>query len=345
MKKISIFMALIAVSAIVLYSFVDYQIKKKTFLFVSYNVENLMDTIDNPFTKDDEFTPNGQLHWNSERYFKKLNDIAKVISSIDKTHFPDFISLAEVENKNVVEDLLKTQPFKGKNYQVIHFETSDMRGIDVALVYNPEIFKPIETKQIPLISDSVDLSGLRQTLFVKGIVGKDTLFILVNHWKARVGGQAKTEPLRIATAKIIRQVCDSILKINPNANIISVGDYNDTPFDVSIEKDLNASTDSTFNSPLELFNLTAFEAKQNKGTISYDYKWQMIDNMIVSQSLIKKHNDIKAVQPAESFGQKDINLFYNTKADDYVPNKTYGGKTYFGGVSDHLPVYDYFNYK
>lgn len=342
MKKLLILSTIILIISI---SSITNNTKKKKILIVSYNVENLMDTIDDPLKLDDEFTPGSQKNWNTEKYNKKLESIGKVISNIDSTHFPDIIALIEVENRNVVEDLLKSKYFKNKNFGLIHYETNDLRGIDVALLYNTDILKELSSSQIPLLSEKTDLSDLRQILYAKLMINKDTLHIFVNHWKSRSGGQEKTEIQRIETAKILRAKCDSLLNLNSKANIICLGDFNDTPFDKSLNEYLNASNDSIFKSPTELFNLSAFEAKKKNGTHSYNAKWTMIDNIIISQNLMNKKNSVRASTLAKPFGKKDVNLYFNTKIDEYVPNKTYGGNSYFGGVSDHLPIYLYLKVK
>lgn len=314
-------------------------------LVITYNVENLMDTIDDPLQNDDEFTPLAPKNWNSEKYFKKLNDIAKVLSSIDSTNFPALISLQEIENENVIKDLLKTKIFSKYDFDFIHYESNDSRGIDNALLYNKKIFSVIEKYPITLHSDIIDLTGLRDILYAKLLVKKDTLHIFVNHWKSRQGGKEKTEIMRIETAKNLRNKCDSLLKVNKNANIIIMGDFNDTPFDASLSKTLNASLDSNFTDKNQLFNLTSYAAKQGKGSIFYQEKWFLIDNVIISQALMNPKNKIYISEPAYPFAKINLNLYYNPKIDTHIPNKTYGGNTYFGGVSDHLPVYFYINFK
>ncbi len=319
-------------------------LKKKQILVVSYNVENLMDTIDNPNSDDNEFLPTSKKNWNSEKYFKKITLIADVISSINPKHFPDIIGLIEVENKQVLEDLIKCEKFKNKEMKIIHEETTDPRGIDVALLYNPKVFTYIAHSQIQLYTVDGEKYKTREILYVKGIVGKDTLYVFVNHWKSRSGGQNETELKRILAAQTLRNEIDKILNYNPIANILCLGDFNDTPVDKSLEKTLNASIDSIFSSNTELYNLTAFLTKKKKGTHSYKDNWFMLDNIIVSNNFLDKKNSIYAKNNAKIL-KNDKVLYYNSKANDSIPNKTYGGNNYYGGVSDHLPVYQYFNVK
>lgn len=319
-------------------------IKKKVVLLEWYNVENLFDTIDDPHTADNEFTPDGLKKWNTERYQKKLKELSNVIFSADSNIAPTFIGLAEVENYTVLKDLISQKKFKNTNYQIAHYETSDPRGIDVALIYNADIFRPIEQKQIAIFDKKGNKIRTREILYIKGIIGKDTLYFFLNHWKSRSGGVAKTEFKRILAAKTLRNSIDSILKIKPNANIISMGDFNDTPFDKSLNTVLNASNDSIFESPVELFNLNAYLSKKNIGTFSYKNKWYMLDNIIVSQNILDPKNKIHAEENAVVLKNK-LDSYYNPKADDTIPKKTYGGKTYFGGVSDHFPIYLHLTYR
>ncbi len=339
MKKYLIFVVLFVVLNLSVYSFPF----KKTFLVVSYNVENLMDTIDNPHTADNEFLPTSDKKWNTKKYYKKLNDIANVINDIDEKHFPDLIAMIEVENKAVLQDLLKTDVFKTKNYQISHRETKDPRGIDVALLYNPKTFKYISDYQYDIYDSLGNAYHTRQIYLVKGLVGKDTLYVLINHWKSRSGGLAKTEFKRILAAKTLKKVTDMILSYNPDANIICMGDFNDTPTNTSINTTFNASTDSIFETKDEMFNLTAFLAKQKLGTYNYRGDWNMIDNMIISQNMLNKRNSIHAVTSAKIY-ESSLNTFHKSNGID-VPNKTYGGKNYYGGVSDHFPIYCYFKVK
>lgn len=329
---------------ILILSFNKNEDKKDKILVVTYNVENLFDTIDSPFSLDEEFTPMSYKNWNSERYFKKLLDLSKVLASIDKNHLPDIISLAEIENKSVVEDLIKQPLLAENNYKIVHEETSDPRGIDVALVYNPEVFKYISHKQLQVFDDKGKLYKAREILEIKGIVGGDTLYVFLNHWKSRSGGAPETEYKRIWSAKVLRTEIDKIFNFSPKANIICMGDFNDTPSNVSINKNLDASLDSIFETKNELFNLTAYLAKKGKGTYSYKSNWFMLDNIIVSQSFLKKNNSIYATSVAK-IHKDDFVSYYNPKANDTIPHKTYGGNTYYGGISDHFAVYSYFRIK
>lgn len=315
--------------------------KRVKILVVSYNVENLMDTLDNPNAIDEEFTPMTKKNWNTERYNKKINDLATVLCSIDDDQAPDLIGLVEVENRKVVEDLMNNEQFGAKNYKIVHEETTDHRGIDLAFVYNPKVFKYISHEQLHVFDNEGKPYRTREILHVKGIVGKDTMYVFVNHWKSRSGGTKETEEMRIWSAKVLKSKIDYVLKINPNANILCLGDFNDTPFNKSISEVVDASLDSIFTSKNEIYNLTAYEAKKKRGTYSYNGEWFMLDNILISQNMMNKKNRVYAPEPAKIFDD-DMVSFYNPKADHKTPNKTYGGKNYYGGISDHFATYVYF---
>lgn len=315
----------------------DFQ-EQNSYLIAFYNVENLFDTINDPITDDDEFTPSGFKKWNEKRYEKKLNDLSWVLSNIDD-NLPTLIGLCEVENRNVVEDLSKNTLLIAGNYKVIHEESPDTRGIDVALMYRTGLFKYYSHSSVPVIVPDAPESKLRNILYVKGAFAEsDTFHIFVNHWKSRRGGREETEFKRLATAKILKTEINKIFSKNENANIIIMGDFNDEPYNTGLNKILNA-TDKKGNTDFdELYNLMYNKAKNDEGTISRNYKWFMLDNMIVSRSLIDDKDFFVEGSTGHIFKPQKI-LYYNAKANFHVPNKTYGGKNYYGGYSDHLAVY------
>jgi endonuclease/exonuclease/phosphatase family metal-dependent hydrolase len=308
-----------------------------THIIAFYNVENLFDTINDPNTDDDDFTPPGINQWTQKRYLKKINDLAFAVTKIgDK--LPDVLGLAEVENKNVVHDLIHSTYLTSQNYAIIHEESPDLRGIDVALIYNKDRFNYIDHQSIPVILPSSPNAKLRNILFVRLENNSDTFLFFVNHWKSRQPNISETEIKRIETAQILRKHIDSILYLNINANLIIMGDFNDEPQSSSLYKTLYA-TDNLVNAKFnELYNLMSKSAFNGEGTISRDYKWFMIDNLIVSQSLIDG-SDYDVMDKQGFVCKNESLLYFNSKAGFKIPNKTYGGKSYYGGFSDHLPVW------
>ena len=298
-----------------------------------YNVENLFDTINDPLIRDDDFTPEGKKKWTTERYQKKLNDLAKVISSIDNESLPSLVGFAEIENKVVLEDLIKTDYLNSQNYQIVHEESPDVRGIDVGLIYNPDDFTYLSHQKIRIPLDTE--YKVRDILYVKGILyNKDTLHIFINHWKSRSGGQTETEPQRIQCAKTLRNSVDSILAINKEAKILIMGDLNDEPQDSSIFKTLKANNSYEQNS---LYNVMLKLSKEGFGSHNYRGHWNMLDNIIVSNNLV----DSKDLDVSENTGHifSPEWITYSNKSGNKSPNRTYGGSNYYGGYSDHYPVY------
>lgn len=299
-----------------------------------YNVENLFDTINDPLTADDEFTPEGKKKWESIRYEKKINDLAKVIRSINSNDFPVLVGFAEVENKSVLEDLIQAEILKTKNYKIVHEESPDVRGIDVGLIYNADEFQYLTHKKIPIPIKTE--YKVRDILYTKGILkGTDTLHVFVNHWKSRSGGQEETEQQRIQCALTLRNVVDSILFENKNAKILIMGDLNDEPKNKSIFETLKADNSGEHGS---LFNLMLSLSQNGFGTYSYRGEWNMLDNIIVSTSLV---NSKTGFQVNENDGQifSPDWITYTSKDGNKSPNRTYGGSNYYGGYSDHYPVF------
>lgn len=316
----------------------------KELLVVSYNVENLFDTKDDPSNPgDNEFTPESEKNWTQERYDKKISDLAKVISSID-IELPDIVGLCEVENRQVIEDLISDTSLSAGNYGIVHEQSPDPRGIDVALIYKKSEFEYVSHEAIKVKLPDNAKYRTRDILHVMGVVlEKDTFHIFVNHWKSRSGGVAETEHKRINAAKILRAEVDKILDKNPAANIIIMGDLNDEPQNTSVSKTLNATNNRSAKDYKELYNVLYNKDLNNEGSYSYKGNWNMIDNIIISQNLLGNRLGFHvAKNDGEVFMPKWI-LYYQTKADKYVPNKTYGGKNYYGGISDHLPVYIIFS--
>lgn len=312
----------------------------RNFTVAFYNVENLFDTEDDPKKRDEDFLPSSKKKWTIDRYQKKLKDLSKVLSAIDKNDLPEIIGLAEVENKKVVEDLAKEKSLSGGNYKVVHEESPDKRGIDVALMYKDDSFKYLFHKAIPIKFSFDKRTTTRDILYVKGVATStnETMHIFVNHWSSRRGGQEKSEPKRVQAAKVLRAEVEKIQTKNPNAKIIIVGDMNDEPNNKSIHETLKATGNKSATSG-ELFNLMYEKDKQKLGTHSYKGKWGMLDNIIISRSLLKSENGYHTTFDGGKIFKEDWILYNNTKAGHKTPSRTYGGRNYFGGYSDHLPVY------
>lgn len=335
--------------------------KYKVHTVAFYNVENLFDTINGP-NYDEEYTPkNG---WTQKKYHKKLNNLGKVILGIgtndQQKESPVIIGVCEVENRGVLEDLVKNHQILDKDYGIVHFDSPDKRGIDVGFLYQKKHFKPTSYINVPLIihrnqlknvkkeeaeektDDAIEISKkddrvyTRDILLVTGLLDGEEINILVNHWPSRSGGEKRSSPFREAAGLKNREIMDSIFKINPNAKIITMGDLNDGTYNKSVKEGIGAKMKKEDVKQFGIYN--PFEEMHRKGHASLFYRdaGDIFDQIMVSESLI----------------QKDYSTFQYWKAGIY--NKPYMIQTtgqYKGyplrnsisepGYSDHFPVYIY----
>ena len=285
-------------------------------LVMFWNVENYFDTYDNPSTSDEEFTPTGDNRWSWKRFEKKRDDIAKtlLLAADEYGELPGIIGLAEIENSFVLQQLLEETPLARAGYKYIHKDSPDSRGIDVALLYREEKFKPLHTKYIEASFPT------RDVLYTKGVAdGKDTLHIMVNHWPSKRGNESSSGKKREYVSLIVSRTVDSILRSSPDANILLMGDFNDTP-DSGPLQNLG-----------QLTNL-AQKAKGAEGTYKYQHEWSIIDQILVSENLVKHAGKRMEIFAPEALLTEDATYM------GIKPKRTYSGPRYLGGVSDHLPV-------
>ena len=298
-----------------------------------YNVENLFDTINQEGHRDGEFTPEHEKNWTSEKYNFKLSQLSKVIASADTGYLPNIIGLAEVENRNVIEDLAATQLLKGSEYKIIHKESPDFRGIDVALIYD-ETYKPIKNTFY-----KIDLPGDRSTtrdiLYSKGVFKKDTMHLFVNHWPSRYGGKKKSDPKRALVASFLREKVDSLFSKDSSPRIIIMGDFNDYPQDSSLAEILSALPESTGKQD-ELINLSWAIDASGAGSYNYRGHWGALDQMIVSGYTLEGRRWHVKMNSYEVIKHQWF-MYTDDKGEEY-PARTYGGPNYYGGYSDHLPI-------
>jgi hypothetical protein len=320
--------------------------KGKSICIAFYNVENLYDTIDDPMTDDAEFTPSGPGKWDSRRYQEKLTHLAKVISQIGDENVegtPAMIGLAEVENKQVVEDLVNTPPLDKKGYKVIHYDSPDKRGIDVAFLYQPKVFKYKESKTILLKIQGKDDFYTRDILQVSGTIKGQPFYILVNHWPSRSKGQKESAPLRNAAADLCLATVQNIQSVQPDAGVIIMGDLNDDPVDESLMSHLKVKTNPDSVATGDLYNPMWQLFKDGKGSLEYKGIWNLFDQVVVSSTLLDKSRHGFHFSKANVF-KRDWLVEAGGKYEGY-PFRTYAGTNYLGGYSDHLPVYIYLDRK
>lgn len=302
-----------------------------------YNVENLFDTINDPAINDEEFLPETEKKWNSERYFKKLDQLAEVIVSLNAGKGPDFLGLCEVENAAVVAALSQQKRLKKQKYQFVHHDSPDGRGIDVAFMYRKGLLKNVTSRSAFLNDPENPNFRSRDILVVNGTLknGQQAYF-LVNHWPSRVGGQEKSEPKRMLAARLARTIYDSIRSVSPQAAVFILGDLNDEATDISIYEVLR--TDSAINGSGDLYNPFYQLARKGDGSIVYQKKYQLIDHIIVSNSTLGANTKVKYVEGSAGVHKPDFIRETNEKYKGN-PWRTYAGKNYLGGYSDHFPVY------
>lgn len=301
-----------------------------------YNQENLFDTEDDPAKDDQEFLPSSEIQWTKERYQRKLTNMASVIEKLGDADGPELLGVCEIENRKVLEDLAAQPAIKNHNYQVIHFEGPDVRSIDVALLYKPAVFTPLEQQNIPATLPNPS-DKTRDILRVKGILAGDTITILVNHWPSKRGGAEESDPKRVAVARTVRDIVDQEQIKNPNARILLMGDFNDTPDSKAITETLNASKSTEAEPNRQLFNAFAQLAEEKKGSYNYKNAWNMIDQMMLSKSWLT-NKGLHYVPNSATIYQEERLKEAEGKYKG-APLRTYAGKKYLGGYSDHFPVY------
>ena len=307
---------------------------------VFYNVENLFDTLDDKHKNDNEFLPGSEKMWNTEKYLHKLQNLGKVLCAIEPDDPPAIIGFAEVENRQVLEDLVRLSCLSTVPYQVILEEGPDPRGIDVALIFRPD---QLEYLSHQVFSASREFRT-RDILYVKllGPAG-DTLHLFVNHWKSRAGGEQQTRPKRIENATLLRQVVDSLLATPYHPRILIMGDLNDEPGDESIALALEALPVAKKPAEEELYNLFYIPWAEGQGTLWYR-NWDLFDQIIVSGNLLagKRKNRPVILDPYGYIFREEWMLERSGKGKA-IPLRTYK-RDYQGGFSDHLPVYTILSY-
>ncbi len=306
-----------------------------------YNLENLFDTIDSENVRDSEYLPNSKKQWNSERYYYKLDQMARVLSEIATDKTPDGLAvfgISEIENRMVVEDLVKRETLKDRNYQIVHYNSPDRRGIDVALVYNPKYFKLIHSYSAPIIDADTNFKT-RDQLVVTGLLKGEEVHFIVNHWPSRSGGEKRSKPKRNAAAKLSRSLADSLIAINPNAKVMIMGDLNDDPTDQSVAKILKATDDKSKLKDGYFFNPYMTLHRNGIGTLAYRDSWNNFDQIILTPALVTEDRSKWSYYKANIF-KKPYMINQEGKYKGY-PKRTHAGGKFQGGFSDHFPVYIY----
>jgi hypothetical protein len=308
------------------------------FSILFYNVENLFDTKDDPDTEDNSFTPEGELHWTNKRLSQKLLNLAKVILNVSEWGIPDIMVFAEIENREVLERLIKDTPLKKFPYKIIHKESPDHRGIDVGMIYNSEHFLPIEYNYYPLEIENSELNT-RELLYVSGVLnGTDTLHIFGNHWPSRYSGLLETKDLRKVAASLLKDKVDELNKKYKSPKIVIVGDFNDNPEDETLSEILQAGKVEMPIVDENLYNLFFGLKKDNQGSLKFQSQWFIFDQIILSGSLLTADSGFFVKLENAKILTLPFLLEDDKKFGGKKPFRTYYGFTYQGGFSDHLPI-------
>lgn len=317
----------------------------KVLTIAFYNVENLFDYENDPLIFDDDYTPDGKNNWTKEIYEAKIANIARVISEIGADQSgtsPALIGLCEIENRRVLEDLVNHKHLLKDDYGIVHFDSPDRRGIDVALLYKKKLFTPINyvAKEL-LIYDDVDTSKrvyTRDQLLVSGMLDGEKISVIVNHWPSRRGGEERSRPKRISAAKLNKKIIDSLFSEDPYSKIITMGDFNDDPINPSIKRTLKAKGRNKDLKLKEFYNPMEALYKKGQGTLAYRDNWNLFDQIIISTELTIKDYSSYRFYKAGIFN-KNYLINQRGRYKGYPFRSFSGGFT--GGYSDHFPVYIY----
>jgi len=311
--------------------------QKRTLRSMFYNVENAFDTINDPLPGDDDFIPSSGRHWNGYKYRQKIKSIYKVIVTAGGWEPPGLIGLCEIENKKVLEDLVHQTPLSKYQYQIIHDDSPDYRGIDIAALYLETKFQPIAYQYIPVPLDKNEKT--RDILYLKGRVKQsDTLHVFFNHWPSKWQGAYQTQPKRIKAAQILWHHIDSLFSVCDEPLILAAGDFNEGPRSSTMMKHLHI--DHAVDNPVskKLYNLSASWRNLPFGTYKYRGIWEIIDQFIVSGSLLTGDAGLTTSPNNAHILHAPFLLTEDKKFTGEKPFRTYSGYRYQGGFSDHLPV-------
>ncbi|MDP4277193.1 MAG: endonuclease/exonuclease/phosphatase family protein [Bacteroidota bacterium] len=307
-----------------------------------YNLENLFDTIASPGVNDLEFTPNGAKKWNGQKYWKKIDNMSYAISKIARDYCPEgpaLLGVSEVENRSVLEDLTKSASLRSVGYQIVHYDSPEARGVDVALLYNPSLFTLTSSKPYRFTLPGRPDWKSRDQLLVNGLLAGEPIHILVCHWPSRRSGEKSSRYLRIAAANLSKHIIDSLLTAEPKAKIVLMGDLNDDPYNESVKTVLNAKKRIEDVAPGGLYNTMWKWIDKGIGSLGYRGEWNLFDQIIISQGWLGSDRNTLKFWKSEVFN-KDFLVQQDGPYKGY-PWRTFSGDTFIEGYSDHFPTLIY----
>lgn len=305
-----------------------------------YNLENLFDTI-NQSNIDEEFLPNGAMKWTGYKYKAKLKNMSYAISQIGLDLVPkgaSIIGVSEIENRGVLEDLVKQPAIANRTYEIVHYDSPDRRGVDVGLLYNPRDFIVTNSKSYVFHTNDTAFHT-RDQLVVSGYLLNEKVHVIVNHWPSRIGGEQASEPRRMAAAGVTKSIVDSLYRTDPNAKIIIMGDLNDDPFNKSTAQVLGAKRNIEDVAPNGLYNTLWRTLDSGVGSLAYNNQWNLFDQIIISAPFLNKDKKSLSFWKAEIFNKN----FLIQQEGSYKgsPMRTHAGGVWLNGYSDHFPTLIY----
>ena len=326
----------------------------KNYVIGFYNLENLFDTYDDPAKNDEEFLPEGQNKWTDVKYQKKLQNMASVIGAMAEANgaFHTLLGVSEIENRLVLEDLVAQPEIARANYQIVHYDSPDARGVDVGLLYRPDQFTYIDSESIPFTFDSdIEFSmgeelqasfKTRDILMVHGQIAGEDFAIYVAHLPSRVGG--KGGDLRSRGAEIIYCHAMDMMEKYPGIKVVVMGDMNDNPTDISMSEYLHGKEDPAEVGHEDFFSPFLSMLKKGYGSIAYRGDWNIYDIIMVNETLLKAPDGglkIRQIGKKGNYGVVFKRPFMITKNGQYkgYPFRTFSNGSFIGGYSDHFPTF------
>ena len=339
MKKLFLIAVLVAACSIT----ASAQKKFSAYGIGFYNLENLFDTCHDEGKNDYEYLPNGGNHWNALKYTNKLANMARALADMGTELLPNVgcaaIGVSEVENAKALTDLVNQEPLKARNFQFVHIEGPDKRGVDCALLYNPALFTVRDTKLVPYVYTlEKDSNRFTRGFFtVSGTLADEHVCIIVNHLPSRFAGSFYREE----GAKQIKVVKDSILAEDPNCKVFVMGDMNDDPMDKSMHKCLQGKPEIDEVGPDDMYNpWYNMLAKKGQGTLMYNGSWNLFDQILMSPNLLNQNGatDYSTLKYFKANIQRRPYLIQDEGKYKGGPKRTHSAGIWLNGYSDHLPV-------
>lgn len=304
---------------------------------LAYNAENLFDPRVDSVNKDTTFTPSGAYHWTTKRLQAKAVGLSKAVINAGHGLPVALIGLAEVENRRVLEVLRDRTPLRRLGYRIVHRDSPDPRGIDVALLYRPDLATLLRSAWIPVLTDSAAQLYSRDMLACAFAIGNDTLWVVQCHWPSKRGSGALSDSRRLAALHQLRHYLDSLRSLQPLAKILVMGDFNDESNSSLFTRIANKQLSTAIQQGLLYLLPRMAEDKEPSAGYKYHGRWEQIDHMFASPSLLSRKG-LHISGGGFYLGSHPSLLEEDWAYGGVRPLRTYQGPQYYGGVSDHLPI-------